>query len=140
MSRYGPFVLCLAVLVLAIWMVGRPADASVTAAWPAADSNLRDQGATVAVDISTATTTALVAATSGKQIMITGLFIQSEGTQDVTIYSASTAKTGAIEFADGDTLFLDLQSAPIMLGSGEALNIVTSGAVQINGWVTYVLR
>jgi hypothetical protein len=138
--RYVSFVL----LLLAVCLLGvstfRPADAGVTAAWPAADPQLRDSGVTVAIDISTATTTALVAATSGKQILITGLFIQSEGTQDVTIYSGSTAKTGAIEFADGDTLFLDLQSAPIMLSSGEALNLVTTGAVQINGWATYVLR
>lgn len=89
------------------------------------------------ITASTATTTELVAAPgAGKRVYVKKIFIQSEGAQDCTLLSASTALTGAIEFADGDWWDEEF----FRCGVNEALNLTTTQAVQINGYVIYVVR
>ncbi len=112
--------------------------------WAADNAHLRDNGTTTVINDAVSGDSTLVTGTSGRVIFITGLFIQSEGTQNVTLNTfdgtTHTAVTGAIEFADGDSLYLDLESAPITLTSGDSLSITTSASVQINGWVVTAKR
>jgi len=114
--------------------------AAPPAAWKADTAHIRDNAITVAINTATAETAELVEAVAGRKICILGFFIQSEGTQNVTFLSASTAKMGPLEFADTDYISMTLEDAPINCVVSEALNMTTSGSVQINGWLTYVLR
>lgn len=116
-----------------------PATAAAPA-WPADDAHLRDNAITVPIDIVTATTTELVAAESGTKYVILSFFLQSEGSQGVILKSGTTAKTGDLAFSTGDTYEMSREMYPINCARSEAINLTTSGAVQINGWLTYVER
>jgi hypothetical protein len=68
-----------------------------------------------------------------------GFFLQAEGAVDVSF--GTTAKTGPIAFTASDTMEpRSLQWAPIYLARDEALAMTLSTTVQVNGWVTYVIR
>ena len=140
-------IIVLAALLAAFAAVGvlslvytMPRAEAAPASWPATDAKLRDMGAVTAINTASAATAELVAAETGAKTQVIGLFIQSEGAQSVTLLSGTTALTGAIEFADGDSLYLDLSSAPLNCTRAEALNMTTSNATQINGWVVTVTR
>lgn len=90
------------------------------------------------IDISTATTTALVAAPGAdKAIVVTNVVLTIASGQTVVWQSGSTALCGAIPSpgyvaGDGDNGILQCES-------NEALNLVTSAAAQVSGHITYVI-
>ncbi len=129
------------IVVVAIFVANdHTAQAAPPASWKADAAHLRDNAISFVINTATAETAELVAATTGSRIQIIGFYIESEGTQNVTFLSASTAKTGPLEFADTDSLSMTMEDPPINLTVSEALNMTTTGSVQINGWLVYVLR
>ena len=88
------------------------------------------------VDISTATTTAVVAAVAGKRIVVTNLVLSFASGQTGVWKSGSTVLSGpfAESYSTGDNELGILETA-----IGEALNLTTSAAVAVAGHLTYVL-
>ena len=87
-------------------------------------------------DVSTATTTEVVAAVAGKRIVVTHLVISLASTQTVIWRSGSTDITGEIIES---YVAADNELGIMETSVGEALNLVTSAAVDSNGHLTYVL-
>jgi hypothetical protein len=105
------------------------------------------QGATtVAINVSTATTTQLVALSGTTKIYVTGLAVIAGGTGNITLVygtgsacgTGTTSLSGAIPLVAnaGFTLGSGL-GAVLMVPAGQALCITTSAAVQMSGFVTY---
>lgn len=87
-------------------------------------------------DISTATTTAIVAAITDKRIIVTNLVISVGSSQTIKWQSGSDDISGAIaeSYTTGDNELGVLETA-----KGEALNLVTGAAVSVTGHLTYVV-
>lgn len=92
---------------------------------------------TVAIDNSASSGDLTVRAIdAGERFVVYGLFLQSEGTTDVTAKSGSTALTGAIATAANDQLSFFNNGFPVLIGdaTGDDFIINVSAAVQINGF------
>ena len=88
------------------------------------------------IDISTATTTAIVAAVSGKRIVVVNLVIYVGSGQTIVWKSGTTALSGPIgaSYTAGDAY-----DGLIETVAGEALNLTTTAAAVVAGHLTYVL-
>lgn len=105
------------------------------------------QGATtVAINVSTATTTQLIALSGSTKIYVTGLAVIAGGTGNITfVYgTGSNCGTGTTSLSGAFPLIanagLTLGSglgAVLMVPAGQALCVTTSAAVQMSGFVTY---
>jgi hypothetical protein len=102
--------------------------------------------ATVAINVSTATTTQLVALSGTTKIYVTGLTVVAGGTGNITfVYgtgsacgTGTTSLSGAIPLIANAGLSLGSGlGAVLMVPAGQALCITTSAAVQMSGFVTY---
>lgn len=95
------------------------------------------------IDISTATTTEVIAAVAGKTIVIDHVNFLAGGTTNVTLKDGSTAYGGAYPLTTQTGVVLDNvmknYNGVITLTKGSAFNITTSGAVQVSGFVRYRL-
>lgn len=105
------------------------------------------QGATTAaINVSTATTTQLVALSGTTKIYVTGLAVIAGGTGNITfVYgtgsscgTGTTSLSGAIPLVANAGLTLGSGlGAVLMVPAGQALCVTTSAAVQMSGFVTY---
>lgn len=94
---------------------------------------------TAKIDVSTATTTAIVAAVTGKKIAVIGYHVIAAGAQTLVWKSGSTALTGTMWL--GATLPFNVGyggSAVLLTAVGEALNLTTGAGQVTGGVVTYV--
>jgi hypothetical protein len=93
------------------------------------------------IDISAAATTELVAAVSGHQIRVVSLFLRSDDVNTVQFLSGATAIGGTMRLIDADQIKLnESENGHFETGTGEALNISTSAAKQISGWLGYFIE
>lgn len=91
------------------------------------------------VNITTATTTAIVGATASQTTRVLRMMLNFAGTQTLDIQSASTSLVGApMTFATGGGLILDFMGQPwFVTAVNEALNFVTTTTARITGFVDY---
>ena len=97
------------------------------------------------IDVATATTTTVVALTSGKRIFVYRVYLRSAGTQTVTFRdSTPTNMMGGLDFAARESLTLDLgriqEGRPVpwfTCAIGTSFQMVTSAAVQVSGRILY---
>ena len=103
-------------------------------------------GASVAINISTATTTQLVAAASGKGIYVTAWDVIAAGTGNITLEygtgancgAGTTALTGAYSLTAQFGIAKGNGLGPVLVvPSGNGLCAVTSAAVQMSGSVSF---
>lgn len=81
----------------------------------------------------------IVAAVSGKRIVLLGLFLVSTSANGLTLKSDSTAISGAMAVAANGTLVLPVSDRGyVETAVGEALKLALSGATQVSGAVTYI--
>ena len=90
----------------------------------------------VSISISTATTTAIVAAVAGKRIVVLNLVLYVASGQTVVWKSGTTVLSGPIgaSYTAGDAY-----DGLIETVAGEALNLTTTAAAVVAGHLTYVL-
>ena len=102
--------------------------------------------ATVAINVSSATTTQLVALSGTTKIYVTGLTVVAGGTGNITfVYgtgtncgTGTTSLSGAIPLIANAGLSIGGGlGAVLMVPAGQALCVTTSAAVQMSGFVTY---
>lgn len=100
--------------------------------------------ASVPVNISTATTTQLVALSSGKAIYVTSLPVIAGGTGNITYEygtgtacaTGTTALTGPLNLTAQSGIGPS-SSVQLVVPASNALCVLTSAAVQMSGWVSY---
>ena len=93
------------------------------------------------VNISTATTTAIVAAVTGQSIRMYRILLVAGGTVNVTFKDGSTALTGAMPLVANEGFVLDYQTqAWFVTSSGAALNLTTDANVNLTGTVWYLVQ
>lgn len=82
----------------------------------------------------------IVAAVSGKCILVVGMFLLCADIVSLTVKSgASTSLTGAMPFAGKGGMVLPFQSAGhFKAAAGEALVFNLSAAVQVSGGLAYI--
>lgn len=105
------------------------------------------QGSTsAAINVSTATTTQLVALSGSTQIRVTGLTVVAGGTGNITfVYgtgsncgTGTTPISGAIPLVANVGFTMGAGLGPVLIiPASQALCITTSAAVQMSGWITY---
>lgn len=100
-----------------------------------------DRIKTTAINHATAADHVLQAIAAGRLFVVTAVYLQTEGTVDVTFKSGATAITGPIAMATAaqSTFFWTNAGSPIFRGraGGDDLVMTLSGAIQVNGWITY---
>lgn len=92
---------------------------------------------------STAATHEIVAAVAGKIIRICNICLIVAGETNITLSSDANAMSGAMDLGGTDEprgFVHSFGDAPLDTLSGEAFKIVSSGAVQISGYVTYYTK
>lgn len=93
------------------------------------------------IDISTATTTTLVAAITGHQIRVVSLFLRSDDVNTVQFLSDTTAIGGTMRLIDADQIKLnESENGHFETSTGEALKLSTSNAKQVSGWLAYFIE
>jgi hypothetical protein len=106
-------------------------------------------GTTVAINVSTATTTRLVALSGTTKTYVTHLNVISGGTGNITfVYgtgatcgTGTTSLSGAYNLTAQAGLSAGAGVAPVMVvPAGQSLCVTTSAAVQMSGFLTYVQR
>jgi hypothetical protein len=99
-----------------------------------------------AINVSTATTTQLVALSAGKKIYVTNLNVVAGGTGNITFEygtgtscgTGTTALTGAYNLTAQNGLAMGGGLGPVLVvPAGNALCVLTSAAVQMSGSVAY---
>ena len=93
-----------------------------------------------AIDISTATTTAVITGVTGEYFAVKKMFLHSSGTNAVTIKSGTTVLCGKLDMvAQWRVLWDDEDDVSWLraIASADSLNFVTTQAVQLSGWVVY---
>lgn len=94
------------------------------------------------VNISTATTTAVVAGVSGQTIRILFIcLVTASGAQTIQFADGSNNLTGAMAqgLASGapQSLILDHHENPIITSPGNSFNVITTTTVGVQGYVMY---
>ncbi|MBA7495168.1 hypothetical protein ES702_05747 [subsurface metagenome] len=92
------------------------------------------------IDIATAATHAIIAATAGQKIHVINLIFTVGGDCNITLKTGATAMTGAMDFGgtgEARGIVIPLGVGPLVCASGEAFNITLSAAEQVSGFVTY---
>lgn len=105
---------------------------------------LAQGGLTAPINVSTATTTQIVALSGTTLIRVTGLAVIAGGTGNITfVYgtgsncgTGTTSLTGAFPLVANAGLTIG-GGVVLMVPSGQALCVTTSAAVQMSGFVTY---
>lgn len=104
---------------------------------------------TVAINISTAVTTQIIALSGSKLIYITSIMLWANGGDTVTLEYGTgslcatglTTLTGPIVMAAQSAFSADALNGTIIVpapgAAGQAFCIVTTQAVQLSGWITY---
>jgi hypothetical protein len=88
----------------------------------------------------TAARNQIVAAVTGKRIVVLNYTVVATGAVAITWESGTTALSGVMSFAaNGGASAPGTGESPVLTTArGEALNITSSGAVQISGHLTYI--
>lgn len=96
----------------------------------------------VGVNISTATTTAVIAAQPGYKIKVVGIILFSAGTNTVTLKRGTTALCGQFDLVAQSGFTMNIgENTPILeTAVNEAFNITTTAATQLSGVVVYFLE
>lgn len=133
-----------ALVALLVMLCGSPALAQIVSGGVA----LADNDPAV-INIATATTTELIAASGSKTIYVSGGLVYAGGTGDFT-FKAGTGSScgtgtrsvsGPIPLKDQGGFFLGGGlGVQLRLRAGEALCATTSAAVQISGWLVFARR
>lgn len=89
------------------------------------------------VDISTATTTAVIAATAAKKIKIVKILLVSDAANTVVLKDDTTALTGAMTMNAGAVIGFDGDHSPMIITTNKAFNITTSQSEQLSGFILY---
>ncbi len=134
------FTLLVGVMVGVLLYAPQPqAEAASLVKYAPDNAWLRANAKTVEVDISTATTTTVIAADSTKTRMIWGIELQGQagGSQTVIFNDGTTAINGVWSLASGGTYSKGLNNAPFLLTHGNAFTITTSAAETCRGTVIY---
>lgn len=84
------------------------------------------------------TTGTLVAAVTGRRIVVHALSLSLDSAGEIQLLSASTAMTGLIELGDSVPLSIALASGFMQTVAGEALNMTATAAA--NGFITYSVQ
>lgn len=125
---------------------GLAAMASSSPVVVASDQKVSTQNASVAINISTATTTQLVAISGSTKIYVTAWDVIAGGTGNITLEygtgtncgTGTTALTGAYPLTAQAGISKGDGSAPVLIvPSGNALCALTSAAVQMSGSLTF---
>lgn len=102
--------------------------------------------ATVAINVSSATTTQIVGLSGSTKIYVTGLTVIAGGTGNITLVygtgtncgTGTTSLSGAMPLVANSGLSIGGGlGAVLMVPAGQALCVTTSAAVQYSGFVTY---
>ena len=94
------------------------------------------------IDAASSGDNTLVAATSGRKIKVTALFLVAAGAVTVRFESAAggTALTGQMNFpANGGIVLPENSRGWFETNAGELLNLELGGAVSVDGALTYEL-
>jgi hypothetical protein len=79
----------------------------------------------------------------GRMWVVTALFLQTEGGTDVTLKSGATAITGPVAMATAALreVYWSNGGSPIFRSraAGDDIVLNVSAAIQVNGWVTYLI-
>jgi len=95
------------------------------------------------IGISAAETAEIIEAVADTKICIVSIAFTVSDETNITLKSATTAISGAMDFgAAGEPKGMShyMGIAPLCTEAGEAFNITSSGAVQVSGLVTYYLE
>jgi hypothetical protein len=120
--------------------------ASQNGTWSVVTPGIIQSSASVAINISTATTTQLVALSAGKAIYVSAWDVIAAGTGNVTLEygtgtncgTGTTALTGAYPLtAQAGISKGDGSGTVLFVPAGNALCVLTSAAVQMSGSVAY---
>lgn len=127
------------IVVVAVNPDGTSMAGSNTAPVTTRDAALSTNDLTAAViNISTATTTAIVSATASQTTRVHRVRLNVAGAQQITVQSASTTRE-VLNFTASGMLVYDFDSRPwYTTATNEALNFVTTTTAQVNGVVEYI--
>lgn len=95
------------------------------------------------IDIATAVTHTVVAAVAGKKIKVCNLMFTVGGEVNITLKSDTDALSGALDFGGTDEprgMTHHLGDYPLETATGKAFKITLSAAVQVSGYITYILE
>lgn len=94
-----------------------------------------------AVNISSAITTAIVAAVTGQSIRMHRILLVVSAPVNLTFKDGTTALSGPIPLATNEGLALDYQTqAWFVTSSGAALNLTTDSTATVAGTVWYLVQ
>ena len=94
------------------------------------------------INIATAADHTIIAAVSGKKIIITSLLFTAGGDVNITLKDGTTALTGAMDFggtSEPRGMVSNFSDCPLELTPGNAFVITLSAAIQVSGLVCYYL-
>ena len=90
------------------------------------------------INESTAASNELVAAVTGKRIIVLSYTLLAGGTVNVTFQSAATAISGAMPLVANAGIAISDNNGLMDTVAGEALNLLSSGAIQVSGLLSYI--
>lgn len=92
------------------------------------------------IDTASSGSQAMVAAVTGKQIVLLNYVMVADGAVTITWQSASTALSGAMSLAANSGIAVNSGGDGLLTtAAGEALNLSLGGSVGIRGHLTYTL-
>jgi len=94
------------------------------------------------INFSGAETSEIVAAVAGQKISVVNVALTVGGETNLTWKSGATAISGAMDFGGTNEprgMTHGLGDYPLQTAAGEALNLTSSLAVQVSGYITYYL-
>lgn len=90
------------------------------------------------INESTAASNELVAAVASKRIIVLSYTLLAAGTVNVTFQSAATARSGAMPLVANAGIAVSDNNGLFATVAGEALNMLSSAAIQVSGHLSYV--
>lgn len=95
---------------------------------------------TAIININTIGNNTIIAAPgAGLMIKITSIVFVCTGAVTVTLYSGTTALTGAMSFAANGGIDFGSDLFPLTLGTNEAFIINLGGGTQVSGFAEYIV-
>lgn len=80
----------------------------------------------------------IIAAVTGKRVLVHRLFLVCAGTTNLTFKRGTTALSGAVPMATNGGITFDITGEPwFTTNSAEAFNIESSNGVQVSGTIYY---
>ena len=98
---------------------------------------------TTAISIATAADHTIIAAVSGKRIVVTSIVFTVGGDVNVTLKDGTTALSGAMDFggtSEPRGMVVNFGDIVMRLSVGNAFIITLSAAVQVSGFVVYYVE